>query len=163
MNEPNTKLKTGPKTLEGKNSISQNAFKHGLRSQSLVVQPLVFTETQDEYNSLHQGLVASIKPQSTFEDFCVHNIAKAIFRLRRADNLEASLFNTYKPYMEIFDQADTTRINIREPELLDLIIRYRTSLNNEVTRAMNTLQTFRFNFQHELFGNEGQKNEPTEK
>jgi len=127
----------GVKTAEGKEKIRGNAFKHGLRSDSLVISPRL-QETTEDYDSLVMDLQKSLQPQNPFEDFCTHSMAKAIFRLRRAEKLEAGLLRE-----EVDIMTGQKCLVVSRVDHFDLLLRYRAALNNEVTRALGAIQTYR--------------------
>jgi len=156
-------LKAGVKTPEGKQAISQNAFKHGLRSSALVNIPKLHEESLREYESLVQDLEESIKPKSKFENFCIHSVAKAMFKLRRVDALEAAQFTSVDSRFEgnIFNFGmtdDQQLLDIKSVDKIDLILRYKAALNNEISKGMSSIYSFRNYFQLDLFGNDGENN-----
>lgn len=136
--------------------VRLNSFKHGLRSNSLVVAPNSLEESQGEYDSLVCSLNAIIKPLNVFEEHCVHSLAKAMYRLRRADALEAGLFTSLDSRydFDVFSKSKSPSLDLKNPAKLDLVLRYRASISNEITKALSAIHTYRNCFQHELFGKE---------
>ncbi|MDQ6676748.1 MAG: hypothetical protein M3Z09_05580 [Acidobacteriota bacterium] len=79
-NRANAQKSTGPRTPEGKQRSSANAFKHGLCSSQVVLP----CESREEYDQLHEELMHDIKPQSTLEDLIVERLVTATWLSRRA-------------------------------------------------------------------------------
>jgi hypothetical protein len=161
MSDTKDELKVGVKTPEGKQKVRYNSFKHGLRSNALVTAPSVLGETQEEYDQLFEDLKVSICPQSPFEEFCVHSIAKAMFKLRRAEALEASALYERTPSFEwdMVKRDSRPTLGISDSSQLELVMRYRIALNNEITKALSSIHNYRQFFQLDLFGNTENPNE----
>jgi hypothetical protein len=62
-NVANARLSTGPQTPEGKAQSSQNARKHGLTAQDLVIGP----EDREEFDELLAGLEVDVAPEGTLQ------------------------------------------------------------------------------------------------
>jgi hypothetical protein len=86
-NRANAQLSTGPRTLEGKAASSLNAFKHGLRSNRLLVLP----NEQDEFDQLLTALRAQVNPQGPLEELAFSELLRAAWHLRRVQLAEAAL------------------------------------------------------------------------
>ncbi len=89
-NRQNAQLSTGPKTNEGKAVASQNAAKHGLYSDKVIVNSKYLKEDQAEYDNLLFNLRADLNPIGMFQDILVQKIANCLWRLRRAMNAETA-------------------------------------------------------------------------
>jgi hypothetical protein len=87
-NIENSKKSTGPTTPEGKAAVSKNALKHGLRAKDVVIQG----EDPDQFKALSEALYEQIKPQGPLEIHLVERVTSCLWRLRRADKLEAAVF-----------------------------------------------------------------------
>jgi hypothetical protein len=79
----------GPKSPEGKARSAQNALKHGLRAQKFVV---VGDESAREFAALEAALVDELAPEGTLQGLLAGRIARAAWRLERAERIEAELF-----------------------------------------------------------------------
>src|SRR5690242_16351605 len=97
-NRRNAQKSTGPKTERGKANVRFNALKHGF----LAEQVLLFSSS-DEYTvfaELLQALCQHFKPEGSFEEICVQQVAICLRRERQgwrweiAEEQHASLFIT---------------------------------------------------------------------
>jgi hypothetical protein len=79
----------GPRTAEGKARSSQNALKHGLRAQKFV---LVEGEDAAEFEALEAALADELAPVGVLQSVLAGRIARAAWRLSRADRMEVELF-----------------------------------------------------------------------
>ncbi len=86
-NRENAKHSTGPRTDEGKQRCSQNAFKHGLRSK----HPVIPGEDPAEYQHKLEKLRNDIRPLNDLEDDLVEKIADTSWRLKRLSRIEAAV------------------------------------------------------------------------
>jgi hypothetical protein len=76
----------GPKTPEGKARASRNALKHGLRAEKHV---LVAGESAEAFAAFEAALVADLAPQGALQTLLAGRIARAAWRLERAERLAA--------------------------------------------------------------------------
>jgi hypothetical protein len=89
-NQANSKKSTGATTNDGKLVIANNALKHGLFAQRLILTD----ESLDEYAKLIDGLISSLNPAGTLEQLLVEKIAVATWkqlRLTRAESASIEL------------------------------------------------------------------------
>ena len=91
VNRANAARSTGPRTPEGKASSSQNAIKHGLASSRFTV---VRVEDPAQLQELRANLLHCYQPVNTQEIEAFDCMARAQLSMRRAAQLEASLFTT---------------------------------------------------------------------
>jgi hypothetical protein len=85
-NRANALKSTGPKTEGGKRRVSQNALKHGVLSQRLVLQD----ENPEEFQALVDDLHSALRPIGTLELMLVEKIAVAFWRQRRLVRAESA-------------------------------------------------------------------------
>lgn len=85
-NRENSKKSTGAKTEQGKQVVSANAVKHGVFCSRLVMP----FESADEYGSLLDGLIQSLKPYGAIEQLLVEKIAVAMWRQLRLTRAESA-------------------------------------------------------------------------
>ena len=78
-NRRNARRSTGPKTDEGKHCSSRNNLKHGLYSDDVVLSG----ENLDDYFALTAEIEDEFKPATPTEEYLVHTIAAARWRLIR--------------------------------------------------------------------------------
>jgi hypothetical protein len=78
-NHRNAQHSTGPKTVEGKERSSQNALRHGLRSEL----PVLPGERAEEWEAHRTGIVQSLAPAGALETELAGRVALCLWRLRR--------------------------------------------------------------------------------
>jgi hypothetical protein len=114
-NRQNAKRSTGPKTCEGKQRSSQNAFRHGLYSKQILLPH----EDPEEFEQLHAGLAEEHRPSTPTERLLVQEMAQNYWRIQRyrqlqdagfePDNLEAwidgGLFNLLQRALSSAERA----------------------------------------------------------
>ena len=83
-NRQNAKRSTGPQTAEGKEAVSQNAFKHGL----FVSKAVVRDESPDEYDRHRQALLAQWDPVGETESIIAERFVNLSWRLERAQRMQ---------------------------------------------------------------------------
>jgi hypothetical protein len=87
-NRRNALKSTGPRTPNGKMSSRQNAVRHGLTAETVVL-PI---EDAEDYNSFEAAIVLDYDAQSAVERELVLRLASLLWRLRRATAIETRLF-----------------------------------------------------------------------
>ena len=85
-NQNNAKKSTGPVTLQGKQTVANNALKHGVFSKSLILAD----EDPDEYKSLLDQLLQELHPSGLLEQTLVERIALTLWRQRRLVRAETA-------------------------------------------------------------------------
>ena len=99
-NRNNAKKSTGPRTEEGKTSVSKNALKHGLLARDTVLPG----EDPADFDSQLSALEADIQPANSLEFELVRQIADSQWRMRRLTRLEtgflAAALDETRRYME---------------------------------------------------------------
>ena len=83
-NRRNAKKSTGPRTDEGKEAVSQNAFKHGLFVKKAVVRD----ENQEEYDMHREALIAELLPVGRMESFLAERVVNLSWRIIRAERMQ---------------------------------------------------------------------------
>ena len=86
----------GPKTEAGKQRSSQNALRHGLTSQTLVLP----SEDPAEFQRLLDGYIQQFQPAGLVELDLVHEIVAAKWRLNRLALIETELLAGSIDYIE---------------------------------------------------------------
>ena len=84
INRANSEHSTGPRTDAGKLRSSQNALRHGLTAQSVVVTP----EEEAQYQQLCQKFFEEYQPATATEAAMVQQLADTTWRLNRIPQLE---------------------------------------------------------------------------
>jgi hypothetical protein len=125
----------GPRTPEGKARSAQNALKHGLRAQRFLV---VGNESPREFDALETALVDELAPEGTLQGLLAGRIARAAWRLERAERIEADLFAR-----EMMGDRSLALALIRDgngARAFDTLLRYRGSTLAELWRALRLLK-----------------------
>lgn len=123
-NHENALLSTGPRSAAGKQISALNRTTHGLAGRRIVLK----SENQAEYDELLASLMAEYHPRSAMEEELVHEIAGNAWRLRRANRVEADLF----------DSADDDFHSVSSE--LDKIRRYRSAIERAWHKAIEQLR-----------------------
>ena len=87
-NRLNAQKSTGPRTAEGKAAVAQNAVKHGLRAQAVVLPG----EEPDQYGRYHQEMLDQLHPEGLPETDLAERIVGLTWRLRRAGRYHDAVF-----------------------------------------------------------------------
>ncbi len=87
-NQRNAQKSTGPKTPDGKAIVRFNALKHGLRAENALLLP---GEDGDDMGRLAKHVRADLNPVGEMEHLLVERIIAAIWRLRRASQIETGI------------------------------------------------------------------------
>jgi len=125
----------GPKTPEGKARSAQNALKHGLRAQKFVV---VGDEKAAAFAALEAALTDELAPDGALQGLLAGRIARAAWRLERAERIEAELFVRHADRdrnlgLAMIRDGNGTRA-------FDTLLRYRGSALAELWRALRLLK-----------------------
>jgi len=91
-NRRNAQLSTGPVTPQGKAAVSQNAFKHGIRSERYID----IESDPTEYYALCARLVALHQPQDEIEENYVERMAITYHKLCFLEAMEEKLADDYE-------------------------------------------------------------------
>jgi hypothetical protein len=125
----------GPKTEDGKARSSQNALKHGLRAERFVLLP---DEDAAEFLAKEAALIEDLAPEGALEEILVRRIARATWRLSRADRIEAELFAQKR-----YGDGDLGLALIRDGNgacAFPTLFRYRGAAEAELWRALKALK-----------------------
>jgi hypothetical protein len=125
----------GPKTSEGKARASRNALKHGLRAGKHVLLP---DEDSAEFEALEVALFEELAPEGALQGLLAGRIARAAWRLARAERIEVEMFAERHypgggPGLAIIRDGNSTRS-------FETLLRYRGAALAEFTRCLRTLQ-----------------------
>ena len=83
-NRRNAQKSTGPRTIEGKAAVSQNAVKHGLLARHTVIT----SETQADFNLHRDRILADLDPLRATESVLAERIVSLSWRLKRAERIQ---------------------------------------------------------------------------
>jgi len=82
-NRRNARKSTGPKTAEGKHTVSRNALKHGIFSKNLLTCDADGREDPRDYLQMHAALCEHYRPEGDIEKLLLDRIAALTWRLSR--------------------------------------------------------------------------------
>jgi hypothetical protein len=126
----------GPKTPEGKARSAQNALKHGFRAQKHMVLP---GEDAAELAALEAALIEELAPVGALQAALAQRVVSAVWRLSRAERLEAELFAHNHLAGRSLGLALIRDCN--GARSFDTLLRYRGGTLAELWRALRTLKT----------------------
>ena len=78
-NRRNAQKSTGPRTIEGKAAVSQNAVKHGFSAR----QDVINSESQADFDQYRDRILAELDPASPMESMLAERIVSLSWRLKR--------------------------------------------------------------------------------
>lgn len=87
-NRKNAQKSTGPRTQSGKDLAKMNAVKHGIMSESLLINKEEGKEDNKLYFQQHNNLIHYFKPQGVMEEVLVEQIAMSLWRKQRVLRFE---------------------------------------------------------------------------
>jgi hypothetical protein len=129
----------GPKTAEGKARSAQNALKHGLRAQKLV---LLADEDMAEFQALEEALRAELAPEGALQELLLARVALAAWRMLRADRMEIELLDPHVGLDAWGQPGGLGLALIRDghgPRAFATLLRYRGAVQAEFWRALRAL------------------------
>ena len=129
-NTANARLSTGPQTPEGKARSSQNARKHGLTAQDLVIGP----EDREEFNELLAGLQADVTPEGTLQQALFDELVSSAWNLRRIRRMETELCAGAATYLDLLN-------NHENQTKLDRLARHKSRIERTFHRSLKELKT----------------------
>jgi hypothetical protein len=127
----------GPRTPEGKARSARNALKHGLRAEKYVVLP---EEDAVEFAALEAALAEELAPRGALQGILVGRIARAAWRLERAERIEVELF---AERLRSVRDGGVGLALIRDgngTRSFDTLLRYRGAALAELMRSLRTLK-----------------------
>jgi hypothetical protein len=89
-NRANAAKSTGPKTDQGKAVVSQNAVKHGLLAEQVVIKG----EDPGEFEFYREAMMKELCPVGEVESMLAERAVGLAWRLRRAERLQSEVFGT---------------------------------------------------------------------
>jgi hypothetical protein len=125
----------GPNTPEGKERSAQNALKHGFRAQKHLVLP---GEDAAAFAELEAALIADLAPENALQAALAQRVVAAMWRLARAERIEAGLFEHY-----LRGERNLGLALIRDgngARAFDTLLRYRGGATAELWRALRALK-----------------------
>ncbi len=87
-NRRNARKSTGPRAEQGKYRSRQNAIRHGLTAETVILG----LEHPSDYTKFEQAIIADYRPITAIEYQLVMRLASLLWRLRRVAAIESGLF-----------------------------------------------------------------------
>jgi len=162
-NQKNAQKSTGPQTDQGKATVSQNAVKHGLFTDSVIKG-----EDPADYEAFHDNFLAELFPVGMVETMLAERLISLWWRLRRAermqnqaidsmienqiDNPMAKRFNMIKCHAKGIKLGDPRYVighlqlgrigtsDWSDSRVLDRMMLYERRIESSMTRIMNELK-----------------------
>jgi hypothetical protein len=97
-NRLNAAKSTGPKTVEGKTAVSQNALKHGLSAEN----DTLTSEVPAEFEAFRDEAMDDYRPQTAVEYMLVKRVISLTWRLRRITIIQNQV-------LEILNKKNSTK------------------------------------------------------
>jgi hypothetical protein len=116
-NQLNSQNSTGPKTTEGKASVSKNSLKHGLLSKETVLQ----WENRQEFETFKDSILQALKPANALEDLLADKIVSLAWRLQRSRRIETGIITQQRLSLNFQIEIDEAKLS--EKDLSTDIIR----------------------------------------
>ena len=104
-NRLNAQKSTGPRTAEGKAVVAQNAVRHGLRAEQVVIRG----EDPGEFEFYRQQMLGELSPAGAVESMLAERVVHLAWRLRRAERIQAEVFDE----MIVEEETSPVRKEIR--------------------------------------------------
>jgi hypothetical protein len=115
-NRLNAQKSTGPRTAEGKAAVTQNAVRHGLRAQAVVLPG----EDCQEYARYHGQMREQLQPADVQEIELAERIVSLSWRLRRAGRYHDAVFEAL--YDRQVEEMAAAAPQAPEPDTSDRVL-----------------------------------------
>jgi len=89
-NRLNAQKSTGPRTGAGKAAVAQNAVRHGLLAEQTVIKG----EDPGEFEFYRDQMLGELSPAGAMESMLAERVVGLAWRLRRAERIQAQVFDT---------------------------------------------------------------------
>ena len=130
--------RSGPTSAAGKARVAQNALKHGLRSEKVVLPG----ENPEAYRAVQAKVFAELRPEGEIEAFLAWRVATAIWRLSRLLGVEAELFckGGFVAYLEPAGPGEAFFEGSRQGDVFTKLSRYEAEIDRSLFKAFHELQ-----------------------
>jgi len=140
----NGALSHGPVTQEGKQKSSRNSTRHGLLSNTVILEG----ESKERFEELLASLTTELRPRNTTEAALVETMAVARWRWLRVLSIQKTQLD-----IEMAGEAAVASGPVRaaiafkklsdNSRVLDVLLRYEVAFDRQFCRALNTLMKIR--------------------
>jgi hypothetical protein len=124
-NRKNAQKSTGPKTEAGKAKAAGNSYQHGFYAKYLFLTPEQVAKDKLDYLAVANGFYAHYQPVGYVECLWVEKIATQVLRSARLLAHEQKVLSCAAPF---------------EARSVSNLVRYQTSVNRELTWAIEELE-----------------------
>jgi hypothetical protein len=136
-NRANAQKSTGPKSEQGKAVSSQNSFKHGLYSKSVLIPG----EDPARFEACRADLAAEHRPVGVTEEILVDEVAQHYWRMKRYRALEVQMYKSKGEKEDGSTALDTANlVKCIDLGLFTSIQRALNSAERSFYRALKTLR-----------------------
>ena len=146
-NRQNALKSTGPKSDQGKQRVSMNAFKHGLSGQNLYLQ----TEEYVPYFKLASEYIGELRPVGVREEQIAQKIIDSNWRLNRAAAIENNILSTailHADTHELVNIDDETTVGMvgqsiawqKQNKNLEALSRHETRISRFMARMEKEIE-----------------------
>ena len=142
-NRRNAEHSTGPRTEEGKGASRLNALSHGLTAKQIVLPH----ESQEEWESLRDGIIDSYSPTTDLEHTLAVTVAETYWRVLRLRRMETAVMaarmiaiSEANPDLQGDDALAVLMTDPAEMKRMALLLRYLTSAERAHARATKELR-----------------------
>jgi hypothetical protein len=141
-NRQNAKRSTGPRTVEGKHRSAQNATKHGLTAEAVLLPG----EDREQLHALLELMRLEFGPFNPLQQEQARRATFLMWRLRRVPALEIAIFNWASRHSQHnYQNTDFSLVlkNLLSTDLLRKLTRYESALARELRLVMNEIRLWR--------------------
>lgn len=135
-NQRNALKSTGPRTPAGKSTVARNAMKHGLLSREVLLPE----EDRSAFRALAVNLCDCLQPVGALEVLLVDRIVAALWRLRRAQVIEADLCEPDFSGGQFKTLGSRFADGCLQPDSFSKLSRYEGAIERSLFRALHELE-----------------------
>jgi len=138
-NRQNSLLSTGPTSVAGKAASSRSALTHGLSA----ADPVLPFEDREAFTALRDAYHADFTPQNAHQEFLVHEMASARWKIERANRIENAILCSF---IESNDADESPELKIahammnKDGHALTRLERHRAALERTYHRCARELR-----------------------
>ena len=127
-NRLNARKSTGPRTAAGKATAAQNAVRHGLLAQQVVIRG----EDPGQFEFYRDEMLSELAPAGAMESMLAERVVHLAWRLRRAERIQAEVFDE----MIVEEETSPVRKEIRSTraQAIDGLVEADLTLGTAVSR-----------------------------
>jgi len=154
-NQNNASKSTGPRSKKGKEVVAQNAIKHGLRTEKLIID----SESEENFDLHQDQMLEDLKPACPTELMLADRIVELSWRLQRANRFRTAAFSSLQkravptkldkllksvqgqePPPEEPDLGDIIVNDFKGTRVLERLLMYERRIENSLRKMMLDFQ-----------------------